>query len=83
MTNQESAYIDQWLSIEQIFLLNFNFQICGLRYCMSQFDQSGVTVGGMGRWWVGWVVVEILIVRQAKKLEDLAVQKLLFNVLVS
>ena len=32
--------------------------------------------------WAG-VVVEILIVRQAKKLEDLAVQKLLSNVLVS
>ena len=47
-------------------------------------NQEAGWVGEFGMWVVVCgVVVEILIVRQAKKLEDLAVQKLLSNVLVS
>ena len=47
-------------------------------------NQEAGWVGELGMWVVvGGVLVEILIVRQAKKLEDLAVQKLLSNVLVS
>ena len=50
-------------------------------YNLSWGWELGVGNVGCGGW--AGVVVEILIVRQAKKLEDLAVQKLLSNVLVS
>ena len=50
-------------------------------------ENVGKWLWGEFGWWSGggWceVVVEILIIRQAKSLEDLAVQKLLSDVKVS